>query len=80
MTKRLRMAHGTSRRAEPPCHPVILSNAVYAARSTQPHDPQPAAALQYVVVPGWNVRQLCQNSWYAVTDVSVSTAPRPLSA
>ena len=53
----------------------------HAARSGRGiRSPQSAAAVQYVVVPGWNVRQLCQNSWYAVTGVSASVAPRPLSA
>ena len=37
-------------------------------------------AAQYVVVPGWKVRQLCQNSCDARTATSRPAAPAPLSA
>ena len=35
---------------------------------------------QYRAVPGWNVRQLCQNSWLALIGASDPAAPLPLSA
>ena len=42
--------------------------------------PSTIAADQYLVVPGWNVRQLCQNSCEAKTVLSEPVTPRPFSA